>query len=64
MKSQADLGNSSKWALGDVNEYGRVLKTVEQRIETLREMRVTHKKAIRDLERTMLRGKEIHYVFR
>ena len=57
MKTQDDLGDSTKWSLGDVNEYGRVMKTVEQRVESLKEMRNAHRRTIRDVERTMLRGK-------
>ena len=57
MKTQDDLGDSTKWSLGDVNEYGRVMKTVEQRVESLKEMCNAHRRTIRDVERTMLRGK-------
>ncbi|KAK7691120.1 hypothetical protein QCA50_006223 [Cerrena zonata] len=56
MKSPADLGNSLRWTLGDVTEYGRVMKTVERRIEALKETRAIQRKAVRDLERTMLRA--------
>ena len=57
VKTQDDLGDSTKWSLGDVNEYGCVMKTVEQRVESLKEMRNAHRRTIRDVERTMLRGK-------
>ena len=57
MKTQDDLGDSTKRSLGDVNEYGRVMKSVEQRVESLKELRNTHRRTVRDVERTMLRGR-------
>ena len=57
MKTQDDLGDATKWSLGDVNEYGRVMKTVEQRVESLKELHNAHRRTIRDVERTMLRGR-------
>lgn len=56
VKNLADLPDSSQWALGDVVDYGRIMKTVERDIVELKELRSGHKKAIRDLERTALRS--------
>lgn len=51
-----DLGDSSKWSIGDVQEYGRVMKGVEERVGQLREIKAEHTVNVRQLESSMLRG--------
>ena len=50
-----EIRPNGRW--GDVNEYGRVMKTVEQRVESLKELHNAHRRTIRDVERMMFRGK-------
>ncbi|KAH7884574.1 hypothetical protein F5I97DRAFT_1812802 [Phlebopus sp. FC_14] len=51
-----DLGETRKWVLGDVKEYGRILTDVQADVRALKEQRVLLRKSLRDLESNMLKA--------
>lgn len=51
-----ELGDSSKWALGDVREFSRLLHLLEKEFVDLKQIRAGYSKAIRELETAMLKG--------
>lgn len=55
-RTKADLGDESKWLIGDVHEFARIMKGLEKEVAELNASKADHLKAIRELESSMLRG--------
>lgn len=55
-RNMADLGDPSKWLLGDVAEFSRLLRLLEKEVGELKVVRASYSKAIRELETAMLKA--------
>jgi nucleoporin NUP159 len=55
-RKKADLGDSTKWNLGDVVQFKQVLQQYEQDLSALKEARDTQSQALRELQSNMLKG--------
>lgn len=51
------MGDPSKWAVGDVHEFARIMKRLEKDVVELQELKAEYLRSIRELESSMLRGK-------
>ncbi|KAJ7056555.1 hypothetical protein C8F01DRAFT_1257223 [Mycena amicta] len=54
----SDLGDRSKWSLGDAVQFGQILRSYEQELEDLNETRAQFTKQIREFESNLLKGQE------
>jgi nucleoporin NUP159 len=55
-RKKADLGDSTKWNLGDVMQFRQVLQQYEQDLYALKGLRDTQFQALRELQSNMLKG--------
>jgi nucleoporin NUP159 len=55
-RRKADLGDPSKWSLGDLSHFGRVLLQYEADLEELEAYRDEQERAKRELHSGMLKG--------
>ena len=55
-RGKADLGDGTKWNLGDVVKFGQVLQQYGQDLSTLQELRDAQYRALRELQSNMLKG--------
>jgi nucleoporin NUP159 len=55
-RHKADLGDPSKWSLGDLSYFGRVLLQYEADLEELEAHREKQEQAKRELHSGMLKG--------
>ncbi|RDB29456.1 hypothetical protein Hypma_014815 [Hypsizygus marmoreus] len=55
-RRNADLGDSSKWALEDVVQFGQVLRQYEKDLEEMEESRASQKQTIREIQSSMLKA--------
>lgn len=55
-RTVADLKDPAKFGVGDAHEFARLLNSIKKDLTELEEVRVKHKKAIRELESAMLKG--------
>ena len=55
-RHKADLGDPSKWSLGDISHFGRVLLQYEADLEELEAHREKQEQAKRELHSGMLKG--------
>ncbi|KAJ7284651.1 hypothetical protein C8J57DRAFT_1670165 [Mycena rebaudengoi] len=51
-----DLGDRSKWALGDVVQFGQTMRMFEQDLAQLKEERVQREKLLRELQSNLLKA--------
>jgi nucleoporin NUP159 len=51
-----DLGDRSKWALGDVVQFGQTVRMFEQDLAQLKEERAQREKLLRELQSNLLKG--------
>ncbi|KAI0784456.1 hypothetical protein C8Q75DRAFT_736064 [Abortiporus biennis] len=56
LRTAADLSDPTKWKIGDIPEYQRIMLGLENDISKLKDLRLAHMKAIRELESNMLRA--------
>ncbi|KAF9000641.1 hypothetical protein BDQ17DRAFT_1426983 [Cyathus striatus] len=56
LPKKVDLGNTSKWTLSDVSQFGQVLRQYEKDLSELRNRREDLRQAVRDLQGTMLKA--------
>ena len=59
-RAPSELGDQSKWGLGDVMEFSRLLHLLEKDLLELKQVRAGYTKAIRELETAMLKGKPLY----
>ncbi|KAJ7116352.1 hypothetical protein C8R44DRAFT_792263 [Mycena epipterygia] len=52
----ADLGNRTKWALGDVVQFGQTMRLYEQDLADLKEERSQRQKLLRELQSNLLKA--------
>ncbi|KAJ7678549.1 hypothetical protein B0H17DRAFT_1206784 [Mycena rosella] len=52
----ADLGNRTKWALGDVVQFGQAMRMYEQDLAELKEGRAQQQKQFRELQSNLLKA--------
>ena len=62
-RKKADLGDVTKWNLGDVVQFGQVLRQYEADLSTLKELRDAQYQALRELQSNMLKGMRYIVVF-
>jgi len=55
-RRKADLGDPSKWSLGDLSQFGKVLLQYEADLEELEAHREKQEQAKRELHSGMLKG--------
>ena len=55
-RHKADLGDPSKWSLGDLSHFGKVLRQYEGDLEELEAYREKQVQARRELHSNMLKG--------
>lgn len=55
-RHKADLGDASKWSLGDLSHFGKVLRQYEGDLEELEAHREKQMQTKRDLHSNMLKG--------
>lgn len=55
-RGKADLGDRSKWSLGDVMAHGETMQLLQQDVRELKEQRDTLTRSVRRLESDMLKG--------
>ncbi|KAH8094446.1 hypothetical protein BXZ70DRAFT_947463 [Cristinia sonorae] len=55
-RTKDDLGDANKWAIGDVHEFARIMKSLEKDVAELKEIKGGHVKSIRELESSLLRA--------
>ncbi|KAG1870708.1 hypothetical protein DFJ58DRAFT_652794 [Suillus subalutaceus] len=53
---KADLADATKWAPGDIKEYGRVMTEVQGDIKEIKEQRKLLKQSLKELESSMLKA--------
>lgn len=61
-RKKADLGDNTKWNLGDVVQFGQVLLQYEDDLVTLKALRDAQHRALRDLQSNMLKGMLLSYL--
>lgn len=55
-RHKADLGDASKWSLGDLSHFGKVLRQYEGDLEDLEAHREKQMQTKRELHSNMLKG--------
>lgn len=55
-RSTADLGDPTKFGVGDLDDFRRLLGALEKDILDLKQLRAGYSKALRELETAMLKG--------
>lgn len=53
---KTDLPDATKWAPGDIKEYGRVMTEVQGDIKEIKEQRKLLQQSLKELESSMLKG--------
>ena len=56
--TKADLGDTTKWSMGDLDIFGKTLKSLESDILKLYEFRDTMKPLMREVESNLLKGRQ------
>lgn len=56
---KADLADATKWAPGDIKEYGRVMAEVQGDIKEIKDQRKLLKQSLKELESSMLKGRSV-----
>jgi hypothetical protein len=62
-RQKADLGDPSKWSLGDLSHFGKVLRQYEGDLEELEAHREKQIQATRELHSNMLKGEVFSALF-
>ena len=60
---KADLGDKSKWALGDLKQFGQVMLKLGEDLDELEKQREEVKQAVRELRSSMLKGMIVDSIF-
>jgi len=55
-RRKEDLGDTTKWGLVDMVQFGQVLKTFEEDIQEMKEKKEELRAALRDLDKGMIKG--------
>jgi nucleoporin NUP159 len=53
---KADLGDASKWSLGDVRQFGQLLLKLDEDLQDLEKQRDGVKQTVKELTSSMLKG--------
>lgn len=61
-RRKADLGDSTKWGLSDIIQFGQTMKQFEHDINQLQEQRNVQRQVLRELQSKLLKGAVIPFV--